>query len=91
MGLGFGGAGTKVVRGFPGKTNVDAAMRICIAKLHGAAIHKHWTNTSSISCNKQTQYFWLKFNKIKRKLAKEKHSLEMCRNKKIFNIAVAYH
>ena len=48
MAPGFGGAWAKVVKGAPGKTHVGAAMRICMAKLHGETIHKHWTNINSI-------------------------------------------
>ena len=48
MALGFGRVWAKVVRGATGKTHVDATMRICIVKLHGATIRKQWTNTSSI-------------------------------------------
>ena len=48
MALGFEEGWVKVVRGAPEKKHVDAAMQICIAKPHGATIHKHLTNTSSI-------------------------------------------
>ena len=88
MALGFGGW-AKVVREAPGQTHVDAAMRICIAKLDGATIHKRWTNTSGIitsaAINKSKS-----FGSNLTKLAKEKQTLEMCRNKKILNIAVTY-
>ena len=48
MALGFGGAWAKVVRRARGKTHVDETIRISVAKLYKAPIHKHWTNTSSV-------------------------------------------
>ena len=91
---GFLGKGSKWGGGgCPGKTHVDVAMRVCIAKLHGATIHKHWTNTSSIITSaaiNKSNIFGLNLTKQQKKLVKEKQTLEMCRNKKIKNIVVTY-